>query len=176
LNELKGIYKSGLPVLQWQFILMEHNEQDVIKAKEMAKELNMKINFKLTWDPGYKPLNPEILKRETGMEILSREEYIRINKRPFIYYICYMLWNTPVIGWDGKLFGCCEAKYDFGINVFKVGLRKALKNKRLSYAKRMLLGKAPSPSDIRNNPCATCYCYKEFLKQKIFITEAEIHL
>ena len=77
---------------------MEHNENDVIKAKKMAKELNMQIAFKLTWTKGYSPKNVEMLKKETGLTYLSKEEYAKNNEgRPYLYDICYQLWNAPQI-------------------------------------------------------------------------------
>jgi hypothetical protein len=157
---------------------MEHNQGDVIKAKHMARELNMQIVFKLSWGPGLRFENPEVLKRETGLEALSREDYIRENKRPYYFSVCTTLWNSPVINWDGKLLGCNraggEVPVDFGVNVFKSGLKKALKTKNVVLAKKMLLGEATAPVPSRNIPCTSCDKYKIFVEYNSFFTEAEI--
>lgn len=74
LNNYKQKYNSQFPELLWQYILMEHNENDVSRGKMMAQELGMKIWFKLTWEKGYIPQNPSMLREETGLQHLSREE------------------------------------------------------------------------------------------------------
>jgi len=66
INEYKLKYKSKYPELFWQYVLMEHNENDVINAKKIAKMLGMPISFKLTWDNGYIPKNVEMLKKKRG--------------------------------------------------------------------------------------------------------------
>lgn len=88
LNVFKQKYNSPFPVLQWQYILMEHNENDVVKAKAMAEELKIRIFFKLTWDTEYVPTNVEMLKKETGLTFLTREEVFRNEGRVYLHTIC----------------------------------------------------------------------------------------
>jgi len=146
LNNYKLKYHSEFPKLIWQFILMEHNENDVIMAKKMAEELKMKIDFKLTWVKGYIPKNTDMLRKETGIKYLSREEYVKNDERnSFIYKLCHSLWDEPQINWDGRLLGCCCTRSDFGINVFRVGFKKALNSKNYIYAKKLIQGKIDSP-------------------------------
>jgi MoaA/NifB/PqqE/SkfB family radical SAM enzyme len=172
LNEYKQAYKSEFPLLQWQFILMNHNQDDVPKVKELAKELGMKIFFKLTWTPGFKAEQPEILRRETGLTHLSREEYNQNNKNEYRHTHCHMLWDAPAINYDGRLLGCSCTHNSFGINVFKVGLKRALKNKNYRYAKSMLLGELPSlPPRFRAPyiPCTVCSVYKRMNDRGLFL-------
>jgi len=62
---------------------------------------------------------------------------------------------SPQINWDGRLLGCCGLyKEDYGVNVFEVGLRVALKNDMFVYAKKGLIsGETLSISD----PLCPCY-------------------
>jgi MoaA/NifB/PqqE/SkfB family radical SAM enzyme len=162
LNLMKQKHGSKFPKLTWQYILMEHNENDVIKAKRMAEELNMSIRFKRTWDKGYIPKNVEMLKKETNLKYLTREDEITKEKRPYAAgSLCYQLWNSPQINWDGRLLGCCCVfNDDFGVNVFKIGLKRAVNSKRYKYAKKMIQGKVNPPKSIKNIPCCNCPNYK----------------
>jgi molybdenum cofactor biosynthesis enzyme MoaA len=170
LNEYKKSYKSEYPKLHWHFIIMDHNECDVKKAKEIAKELKMDIGFKLTWDAGYKPHNIEMLQHETGLKYLSRESVLESTKKMYYYEMCFQLWRAPQINWEGRLLGCCsDFTDDFGINVFDDGLKKALTSKNYIYAKKMLQGKMPSPNNYQNIPCVNCENYKTMIEYKQFI-------
>ena len=172
LNFYKQKYDSEFPELVWQYILMEETEKrdDIIKAKMMAKELNMKIGFKLTWN-SYKPNDVEMLREETGLKFLTRDELFKGEKRIYAS-VCYQLWYAPQINYDGKLLGCCSAVCDdFGVNVFKTGLSKALKSKNYVYAKKMLLGQADIPKRYKNIPCVNCSKFKKMYKNKIFLVE-----
>ena len=161
LNDYKQKYHSPFPVLIWQFILMKHNENDVIMAKMMAKELKMRIFFKLTWDTGYIPENVEMLKRETGLQHLSREEVFRNEGKVYMHALCHQLWVSPQINWDGRLLGCCSVSTDdFGVNVFEIGLKNAIDSENYQYAKKMLQGKVDIPPNVKNLPCVNCKKYK----------------
>ena len=162
LNKFKQKYKSQFPELVWQYILMEHNECDIVKAKEMAKQLQMKIVFKLTWDPGYYPKNAAMVRKETGLNYLSNEEAVEKEGREYaIMTICHQLWTCPQINWDGRLLGCCGIfTDDFGVNVFETGLKKAINSENYRYAKRMLEGKIDVKKNTKNIPCVNCHSYK----------------
>ena len=173
LNANKRKHESRYPELFWQYILMEHNEDDVVKAKEMAYGLQMKIYFKLTWEPGYIPGNVEMLRRETGFENLSREEVLENEGRQYLSFICCnQLWTSPQINWDGRLLGCCVASWDdFGVNVFETGLEKAIRSKNFAYAKKMLKGEAPALENVGNLPCASCSKYEAMKRTGIYIDD-----
>jgi len=175
LNEYKLKYNSPFPNLVWQFVIMEHNENDVIKAKLMAEELGMKMFFKLTWEKGYKPKNEEMLKKETGLEYLSREMVFTGSGMPYRNYAqCEQLWRKPIINWDGRLLGCCcNPREDFGVNVFEVGLAEALNSPKYKYAKQMLLGKVGIPEDTKNIPCVNCKYYKTMCDTGTFLVYEE---
>ena len=169
LNYFKIKHNMKFPKLRWQYIIMEHNENDVIKAKRIAKELGMEIYFKLTWDRDYIPKNTEMLKKETGLKWLTREEVPKKgNVLP--YADCYQLFKNPQINWDGRLLGCCCAAYsDFGINVFEVGLEKACNSENYSIAKKMVLGEIDAPKNAKNIPCVNCTIYKTMKKENLYL-------
>lgn len=154
INKYKKQYDSTAPIMTWQYILFGHNEHEIEAAKAKAKELDMLFATKLNWDTSFSPVSKEMAMKHYGA--VDRAEVIA--SRGHVYNFCLQLWNRPAINWDGRLFGCCANVYgDFGVNVFDVGLRKALMSERISTAKKMLLGKiGPDAS----TPCAGCATYK----------------
>ena len=171
LNAYKAKYNSKFPQLAWQFIIMENNENDIVAAKIMAQQLDMQIWFKLTWDRKYKPKNVELIRRETGLLSLTRDELLINEKKIYASNLCNQLWDAPQINYDGLLLGCCVVhKDDFGINVFKKGLEKALKSKNYNYAKKMLLGQVGILKKNKNIPCVNCSIFKRMNEHKIFLT------
>ena len=166
LNEYKQKYDSIYPKLMWSYVLMEHNEQEVIKAKEEAKKLNMDISFKITWDRDYIPKEREMLQKETGNTHLTRSEIEESDPSViYAYLYCHQLWSDPQINWDGRLLGCCCAEGDFGVNVFKKGLLKALGARNLRYAKLMVQGKVKGRGrKARSTPCFGCARYKKMIE------------
>ena len=88
------------------------------------------------------------------------------------YDVCKQLWKTPQINWDGMLLGCCcNSHKNFGVNVFDVGLEKALSSDLYTYTKQMLQGKVPG---IEKSPCFTCHNYRNMIKKNDYITEDEV--
>ena len=172
LNELKRKYNSRLPKLVWQYIIMGHNEDDVISAKKQAKQLNMDIFFKMTWDKDYKPSKIKMLHAETKLPFLTMEEEASNNPTKLSAYslICRQLWICPQINWDGRLLGCCNLfKDDFGINVFEEGLEKAINSDNFKYAKQLLQGKVPPSPHYKNIPCVSCSDYKQMVENNSFL-------
>lgn len=158
INHYKKAYKSEYPEMVWQFIIFGHNEQDISRAKEMAAKLDMTFAPKLNAYEEFSPVrDPEAVKRETGLEAVSRFEF-RQKTQQYYGMPCDQLWFKPQINWDGKLLGCCVNGWaDFG-NVFDSGFSEILKGEKYTYAKEMLLGKRKPREGI---PCTTCPYYKK---------------
>lgn len=168
LNDLKKKYNSQFPELTWKYIIMEHNENDIIKAKTMAKQLNMGFVYTLTWDPGYVPKNMNMLK-ETGLQFFSREEVLNKTKIE-MGLPCWQLYEYPHINYDGRLLGCCRTfADDFGVNVFDVGLEKAFDNENYKLAKAMLMGETGISENVKHIPCANCASYKRMVETGIYL-------
>lgn len=166
LNNIKSLiaykkqYNSMYPIIRWQYIIMEETEEDIPKAKKMAKELGIPIEFKLTWDKKYAPINIELLKKETGLKIFSRAD---ITEGVYFGFLkCIQMYLSPQLNWDGRLLGCCNLyKEDYGVNAFEIGLKEALKSPRFIAAKRhMLLRKEIVDVDF---PCKHCNTNRKML-------------
>lgn len=163
LNRFKKQYDSTFPEMIYKFILFKHNVCDIAGAKMLAKELNMRIVFVSAWGDGRLGADDfELIKNE-----IEGSEYQRL--ADFEASVCRQMFDEPTINWDGRFLGCCINGYygDFGINIFKIGIKKALRNKAFVYAKGMLLGKLPPLHII---PCAKCYQYKQMLESGKYFT------
>ncbi len=175
LNFYKEKFNSEWPKLNWQFVLMQHNQYEVLKAKELASQLQMKISFKLSWEPGFHAENPKQLTELTGLDCFSREAYMEKKHIPYRMESCLQLFTRPAINWDGRLLGCTNNwRQAYDVNVFKVGLEEALQNCLYQSAKYRLMGNA---EDEQNDfPCCYCpYHYFEIRKKTgKFLTSEDI--
>jgi len=157
LNAYKEAYHSPYPVLQWQYILMEHNECDVEKAAAMAKELDMNIWYKYECVKGtFRPRDREKLEQITGLSYFSVEEYNRCHEKAYGSDMCYQTLFSPQIHFDGRLLGCCMLwKEDLGLNVFDTGLVEALNSEPYLRMIRLLLGMEEAKGQ-KEIPCLHC--------------------
>ncbi|MCX5709742.1 MAG: SPASM domain-containing protein [Candidatus Omnitrophica bacterium] len=147
INYFKNKYSSELPYLTWQFIIFGHNEHEILKAKRFAACLGMKFKTRLSWDSTYSP----------AKNAYSREGFAKKYGHDYLSYACKDLITSPVINYDGMLFGCCENdRTSFG-NVFKNGLSKCLSSKEYSRMIGVAFGIFKSSKDI---PCYYCKIYK----------------
>ncbi|HYM31124.1 MAG TPA: SPASM domain-containing protein [Candidatus Cybelea sp.] len=159
LNEFKRQYRSELPQLKWQFIVFGHNEHEIPLARQMANELGMKFETKLSFNSAFSPVRDvALVKRETGLKAATREEYRRVYGTDYKVDTCHQMWTDPQVNWDGKVLGCCRNFWgDFGANAFSDGLVNALNSEKMQYARAMLKGETPERADI---PCTTCDIYQ----------------
>jgi MoaA/NifB/PqqE/SkfB family radical SAM enzyme len=175
INEYKSRHRSKCPKLSWQFVIFGHNQHEIDKARMMAKELNMDIQFKLSWewDPNYSPVtNTKSVVKAVGAT--SRKELLEKYGVEAYNGICMQLWNRPAINWDGTVVGCCANFWGAFSNINTEGSFKAAVNsERMQYARKMLMGKAESREDI---PCTRCSRYEHRLKTGQWITPADVYL
>lgn len=179
LVSLKLKYNSHYPILKWQFISFGFNQHEIKKARSIASELGIKFYLKLSWDDlyGFESFSPvidsEITKNESGLGVSNREEYYEKYLKDYGASFCLQLWNNPHINFDGKLLGCCINYWgDYG-NVFEDDLISVLNGEQITYAKKMLTGKAPERSDI---PCTNCPIYKKRKERSNWLSLKEIFL
>lgn len=157
LQRVKSEHGSRFPELSWQYVINQYNEEDIAMAKEMAKELNIPIVFKLNFMKSYKPAREELIRKETGLECLTRNEYLRRHKEPYLSEDCLQFFYDPQFNWDGALIGCCRIENDlFENNLFKDGLKKSLNAEAFVKSKELLLQKHPYKGRYQDLPCWNC--------------------
>ena len=157
LQELKKKANSKYPRLIWQFVLMEHNELEIGKAKQMAEQLGIPIYFKYNMDESYKPVHRIYIMKETGPRELTEAEYSKAHKIHAFDNICEQLFLMPQINWDGRLLGCCLSQYaTFDVNVFDTGLIEAIRSPKYIEAKKCLLTVHPDKDTFGSCTCYDC--------------------
>lgn len=159
INEFKLKYRSKLPILRWQFIPFGHNEHEILKAKQMALNLDMEFSIKIAWGDFSPVKNKELVRKVTGLSATSRDEYREAyGKVNLADRVCSQMWLQPQINTDGRVLGCCINHFgDYG-NVFREDLLTILNSEKMNYARDMLLGRKPERDDI---PCVRCPLYNE---------------
>lgn len=165
IQELKKRYRSRFPVLQWQFVAFGHNEHEIGKARDIARQLGMKFHVKLAWDDLYgAPQSPvrdrDGLRQASNTGSADRREYENVHGRHYIEDACHQMWTSPQVNMDGRVLGCTiNHSQDYG-NAFRDGLETVLAADRMQRARRMLMGLVGPQADI---PCSTCsvYAYRQ---------------
>ncbi len=172
INEYKKKYRSKAPYLIWQFIAFGHNEHEIPKARQMARDLQMQFYVKLNSNEAYSPVkDKELIRKESGIGVASRTEYKEKNGKGYSRSTCLQIWDYPRINFDGKMLGCCQNLWgDFG-NAFKEGLSECFNNEKMNYARGMLTGAKEAKEGI---PCTTCPIYKSMKNDANWIKPKEI--
>lgn len=162
INAFKKKYNSKFPKLFWQFIIMGHNESELLVARKMARKLGMTFITKLNWNPSYSPTkNAKFVRKHSGLGVSSLNEFYQKYKKPYINY-CKQFWTSPQITWNGKLIGCVYNKFDDFGNVFETSLKKCINSDKYKNTKLVLLG----IKETTENPiCKNCIMYK-YLQNK----------
>lgn len=164
INHYKKKYRSRWPILRWQFVIFGHNEHELPKAEEMARQLKTIFSPRFNWDASYSPVrNPEETRREIGKSFIRKtlgggvEARRNVEKQPSVAY-CTQFWCQPQINWDGRLLGCCVNHFrDYG-NVFTGNLDELMAQEEYRITRDILLGKrVPDQS----SPCFSCTFYEK---------------
>lgn len=177
INKFKRKYRSLYPVLRWQFVIFGHNEHEICQARAMAKELDMQFSPKLSWESLYSDIfspirDAELVRKETGLGVATREEYWNtFNCLYAVENCCLSLWNQPQINYDGRLLGCSINYWDDFGNVFEEGLTACLNNERINYVRDMLMGQH---AIAEGTPCLRCKVYKKRKDNDYWIKSEDI--
>ena len=109
-NIIDARNKSGKgPFLIWQFIVFDHNEEEIPKIKKLADEIGVdQLRIKTA----------QIYDFETSDSLIPRDKkYSRYKKEGDRYVIknkllnqCWRMWQGCVVTWDGKVVPCCFDK------------------------------------------------------------------
>ena len=173
INSFKEKLNSENPRLIWRFIVFGHNEHELPIARKMAETLNMEFVPLLNIEPTFAPIkDEEFVSKEMGFTTLKN--WKEAQTKPFdSFWYCTGLWERIQINWDGRLLGCCRNPYPFPVNVFKIGLRKAMGNKKYRDTKKMLAGKIEPREDII---CSTCSVFKLRIENQVFLNDRTMQI
>ncbi len=175
INRFKRQYRSPYPALRWQYVAFGHNEHEIGRARQMARDLDMTFALKLSWEDLYaeafSPIrDAELIRRESDIGVASRREYREKYGRAYLN-LCAALWTSPQINYDGRVLGCSVNYWgDYG-NAFQEGLGACLTNERMNAAREALMGRRDLAESA---PCARCRVYRERQENQDWVTPADL--
>ncbi len=155
---IKKKLKMTTPYIEWQYLLMRHNEMRVNEAEQLAKELGVDA---LTFGEIILPhgFSDETLIKEWFPT--SKVSFKRADKLQGWGKKCWLLWRMGVINYDGEVSPCCyiyEDKGDFG-NIKDDGFIKVWNNSIYQSARKAVTN--------RNGKKITTVCdYCSMVKNK----------
>jgi len=95
-----------------------------------------------------------------------------VTQRHYMRHLCYEMWLSPQINWDGKLLGCSRNFWgSYAEDVFQAGLLESINNEKMRYARAMLMGQRPLRPDM---PCGRCGVFQSMGQFGTWITEEEL--
>ena len=163
LNAIKRRCRSELPRLSWQFVMMGHNYHEMEQAKEMARELDMTIQFRESWSRADREAVAALRQKQAPAPSAPASRITDEDYNTFSAY-CSDLFFSPQINWDGRLLGCCQIyRSDWGMNVFEEGYLACLNSEPYrGTLRRILLSDCAEGS----MPCATCRRFPKSAAEK----------
>jgi radical SAM protein with 4Fe4S-binding SPASM domain len=164
LQQRKRERKSDTPRVEWQFIVMKHNEHEISQAKALASEVGVErfrllsvglpfddlenLDLAKQWmsdDPRYRSYHPE-----------------PILKRGYLYdEPCFYPYRAITINPDGNVAPCCaisDPQWDFG-SVNTQTIREIWNSQRYQSA-RSLFSKHPIANPV-STVCEGCTLYRQ---------------
>lgn len=136
LTEGKKKRGQASPEIEFQFILMKHNQEELEKAREIARDLGVDVFTVKSVGMMYKNL----------VELIPDGDFFRRydeDGTPKVYFKnqCSRLWFSTVIDWDGTVVPCCfdySEKHPMG-NALKEGLRNVWKGEKYREFRKQIL-------------------------------------
>lgn len=167
LVEEKNRQKTKLPFLEWQYIIMKHNQKELEKASELAKKLGVdkfksytEFKVDLNYFKGYYSQKEAFnWLPEENMKALEKINF----RKPYIFNKpCFYLWRVASIHHDGGVSPCCyldDQKTDFG-NLNQESFFNIWNNVKFQSA-RNLFRKKPKADLMAQAVCLGCRQFKK---------------
>ncbi|CAK0748810.1 hypothetical protein CCP3SC15_1590007 [Gammaproteobacteria bacterium] len=110
INSLKEKYRTSQPCLILEFIVYRDNAHEIERAAALARMLNMRFSPRLNSSNGPLPA-PVRNKLRQLIGYADRSEFLKMNRASYTRAVCYQMWGSPQIGWNGALLGCHRNKW-----------------------------------------------------------------
>jgi radical SAM protein with 4Fe4S-binding SPASM domain len=174
IKKLKEVQKlhnsSNNMLLMWKFLVNKYNEHEIDLAKQIAKEIGIRIRFvpMSLGDDMVDIVHKESLQErmqkwlpENNIHILDTYKKSQPDKSIF-KGICKQLFNTIIINPDGGVFPCCtitDEKNLFG-NILTESLEEIWYNGKYRYS-RSLFVKDDDIEGFEETICGKCRNYEK---------------
>lgn len=171
LVEQKKKHKKRSPIIEWQFLVMKHNEHQIEEAKRLADKIGVDlIRFTPVGLPFEKLSDKEMAKdwmpENKNYWDLNPELYRE--KQYFFDKACHYLYRSISINPSGTVSPCCviyDSKYDVG-DLSVENLRSFWNNDYYQQARSLFSSK----QSIDNNaiiPCHSCQLFRKKSKERV---------
>ena len=165
LVEYKRRIGSATPIIEWQFIVMKHNEHQMDEARQMAKEIGVdRLRFTSPGMPfddltnetlaaEWLPENPEYRNYDPG--VMNRRGYLYEEK-------CFYLYRAMTINPNGEVAPCCvihHEKWDFG-NLLDSSLAEIWNNRHYRTSRALFSPKRREFKDELQTACHVCPLFR----------------
>jgi len=144
------------PVVEWQYIMMKHNEHQVSEAEELSKKLGVDlIRFIPVGIPFESSDRKELMDKWFPSARKGGEQQLDSERRRGP---CFYLYRSMVINPDGGISPCCivyRMEYDFGdIKAAKDGVMSIWNNEKYRSARSLF--SSETVSDFSATVCDGC--------------------
>jgi radical SAM protein with 4Fe4S-binding SPASM domain len=170
--------RSSTPDVGWNFLINKFNEHEIDKAREMARDMGVAIEFKLMscWDESWK----SSFHRAEEARASGAPEQIGVNARPLPVALeklqlhprlrewCSQPFAFMVINWDGNVMPCCSVfgdEYTLG-NLLEESIEDVWNNAKLRACRKFLYNYGPrqnTGSVCETMPCPVALKYSNGL-------------
>lgn len=155
--EAKKRAGTDLPHIAWQFLLFDHNQDEVARAQEMAKEIGIDEIYFMSAGNRF---DDERVNNQLRDDISAK--FYKENQA--VEPVCARPWYFMEINSDGGVSPCCDieaydGKDDFG-NLLTTPLKKIWNNEKYRESRKLFQVKGYKPKV--ETVCTDCYRVKEF--------------
>jgi radical SAM protein with 4Fe4S-binding SPASM domain len=167
LKELVAIKResgSRTPIIEWQFLMMKHNEHQADEARRIADELGVgNIRFTGAGLPFDDLADAELAEKWLPTDPKYRDAYdpARIRERGYLYdQRCFYLYRAMTVNPRGEVAPCCaihHQAWDFG-NLLDSNLEELWNNPHYR-ASRALFSRRPHESQLQT-ACHQCPLFR----------------
>lgn len=145
--------KSKRPLIELQFIVFKHNQDEIDTIINLAREFNLdRLSFKTPMV--YSEEQAEEFLIETQKKELYQFDDANVSRKPAVPNWCKRLWLNSTVNWDGTVVPCCfdvDSDYIFG-EIFEKDrkFKSTWKNKKYMNFRKAVLKKRTAIEMCRN--------------------------
>jgi len=168
ITEVKKKFNKKRPVVTWRILVNKYNENDIPRARELAKSLGVAFSLGCIRCDTAKEIFMSLAEQYENIrpwlpsdERYSMYDYSKRRKKMVLCNDCSFLWTQSVINWDGSVLPCCtifDPIYKFG-NMLETPFRAIWNNEKYTSSRRLIAGGNSAIKTI----CNTCHNHEAMI-------------
>ncbi len=161
----KKALKSRTPFIEWQYLVMKHNEHQMTSAQALAKEIGVDL---LRFAPAGLPFEEFSNQEMANKWLPENPDYwyydprVLQNQNYIINQKCFYLYRSITVNPDGGVSPCCvvyDKAYDFG-NLLQQDLEEIWNNQKYKSA-RALFAEQEKDNYMEQTVCNQCRLFRK---------------